>query len=261
MANNDSDSKDKAKAKGGTTNTTPTPTPTPTSTSTSTLAPTTATFPDWAGLSPDALALVLAALGSTDPRTLLLVAPFVCTQWQTVCRELVAATLDLSWATRGTNAYHANPATDVALYVLLCRFRGVGPAVNLSCCDQWVVDAGVEEIAHCPLLVSLDLSYCKELTNAHLETLAAGCPLLASLNLAFCDGVADVGLEALVAGCPRLAALDLSGCNVTDAGVWALTAGCQQLTSLNLARTACVEREVWCGMVTARASQASFSCV
>ena len=58
---------------------------------------------------------------------------------------------------------------------------------------------------------------------------------LVSLNLSFCGNITNAGVVHLAHKCPQLTSLDLQGCrNITDAGVIQLADKCSQLTSLNL---------------------------
>ena len=52
------------------------------------------------------------------------------------------------------------------------------------------------------------------------QSLGAGCGQLLSINLEYCIEVTDAGISALVAGCGQLRSIDLAGCSkVTDAGI------------------------------------------
>ena len=156
--------------------------------------------PGWDDLSPDVLAMVLTVLGLLDPRTLLMAAPHVCRQWRTVCRERVAANLDVSWAVRGHDAWcKTSPASDTALATLLQRFRGVGTAVNLAYCRQVTKGSLPKLVAGCagPRLTALSLHCCEQVTDAVLGKLLAGCAQVTSLDLHRCSELTDAALQTV----------------------------------------------------------------
>ena len=88
-----------------------------------------------------------------------------------------------------------------------------------------------------PLLTSLDLSYCRHITNASVRALSNKCTQLVSLNLSFCTNtINDNSVIALSNGYPHLVSLNLSGCrSITFNSVFALANGCPLLTTLDLA--------------------------
>ena len=93
----------------------------------------------------------------------------------------------------------------------------------------------VAETQGCPALTSLDLSKCRNITDAGVVALSQNCPALTTLVLSGCRNITDAGVVALSQGCPALTTLYLSGCrNITDAGVVALTQGCPALTIVGL---------------------------
>ena len=84
-------------------------------------------------------------------------------------------------------------------------------------------------------LQSVDLSYCRKLTDKGLVVLAEGCPDLRALRLAGCRFVSSGSLQALSKNCPDLEELCLHGCvNVNDDGLSDLVTGCRRITSLDL---------------------------
>ena len=86
----------------------------------------------------------------------------------------------------------------------------------------------------CPRLISVDLYYCKQITDACVIALSQGCPQLSSLNLCRCDQITDACVIALSQGCSQLSSLCLYGCSqITDACVIALSQGCPQLMISN----------------------------
>ena len=101
------------------------------------------------------------------------------------------------------------------------------PAVtSIDAHGSLIDDEGVQYIArYCPQLSSLNLGYCKKITDAGVIGLGqGGCPQLSSLNLIRCDKITDAGVIGLCqGGCPQLSSLNLYGCDkITDAGlhVW-----------------------------------------
>ena len=85
-----------------------------------------------------------------------------------------------------------------------------------------------------PLLNSLDLTWCNNITTTGFFGLIRGCPLT-TLDLTQCSWVTDASMTALSDGCPQLTTLNLSNCKrITDDGAIALSNGCSQLTVLNL---------------------------
>jgi hypothetical protein len=100
--------------------------------------------------------------------------------------------------------------------------------VDLRSCSE-ITDAGLAAL-RCPLLNTLDLSWCTGITWLG----ALECPLLTKLDLRSCSEIADAGLAAL--RCPLLTTLNLKDCyQITNAGLGALQ--CPMLTTLNLEST------------------------
>jgi serine/threonine protein kinase len=118
------------------------------------------------------------------------------------------------------------------------RGQPVLQSLDLSGCRD-VTDAGLAHLRGITALRSLNLKACPQLTDfglSHLREFTA----LKSLNLSACRNVTDAGL-AYLRGFTALQSLDLSGCqNVTAAGLAHLR-GLTALQSLNLE---------WCKLVT-----------
>ena len=76
-------------------------------------------------------------------------------------------------------------------------------------------DAAVASVvSKCPQLSSLDLRYCRTITDVALRAVASSCPQLSSLSLGYCNKIADA---AVAKGCPKLSSLDLGCCDmITD---------------------------------------------
>ncbi|KAI4313206.1 hypothetical protein L6164_026203 [Bauhinia variegata] len=84
-------------------------------------------------------------------------------------------------------------------------------------------------------LRSLDVSYCRKLTDKGLSAVAKGCPDLKILHLAGCRFVTDGILGALSKNCHNLEVLGLQGCaNITDNGLTSLASGCQKINYLDI---------------------------
>ena len=113
------------------------------------------------------------------------------------------------------------------------RCYGTVPWTSVTmaeCCE--VSDAGLQTlVASCPMLESLNLRGCSQLTDA-----AIGClgPALRCLNLNGCDQITDAGLKFLAGSCPNLESLNLKWCSqLTDAG-WRNLTDLLSLTHLDL---------------------------
>eukprot|EP00123_Amoebidium_parasiticum_P021399 comp6654_c0_seq1/m.2423 comp6654_c0_seq1/g.2423 ORF comp6654_c0_seq1/g.2423 comp6654_c0_seq1/m.2423 type:complete len:540 (-) comp6654_c0_seq1:75-1694(-) len=122
----------------------------------------------------------------------------------------------------------------VKLYPKIIRFRmergrGAGPA-----------KIGLCALSRLELLMHLDLSWCKEVTDENSRVIFPALKQLRSLDVSFCTGLGDDALDAL-RGLTRLMEINVSGCyRITDAGaralgtVWSLTvvqvSRCNKLT-------------------------------
>lgn len=84
-------------------------------------------------------------------------------------------------------------------------------------------------------LQSLDVSYCRKLTDKGLSAVAGGCHDLRALHLAGCRFVSDALLKALSENCHNLEELALQGCtNITDSGITILVEGCHRMKHLDI---------------------------
>jgi F-box/leucine-rich repeat protein 2/20 len=107
--------------------------------------------------------------------------------------------------------------------------------INLSGVRHLHDDAIVELVAHCPKLVSLDLTRLDALRDASLVAVGKHCPALKTLILYACANFTDAGLEAIGAGCPSLEKVDLTGSHsIHDRGLVKLAHKCPQIYWLNL---------------------------
>lgn len=85
------------------------------------------------------------------------------------------------------------------------------------------------------LLQSLDVTYCRKLTDKGLSAVAKGCRELRILHLAGCRFVTDSILKALSENCRNLEELGLQGCtSITDNGLINLASGCQRIKFLDI---------------------------
>ncbi|BAT99268.1 hypothetical protein VIGAN_10067000 [Vigna angularis var. angularis] len=66
-----------------------------------------------------------------------------------------------------------------------------------------------EAFINCPLLTSLDASFCSQLTDDCLSATTVTCPLIESLILMSCPSIGSDGLRSLFC-LPKLIVLDLS---------------------------------------------------
>jgi F-box/leucine-rich repeat protein 2/20 len=83
---------------------------------------------------------------------------------------------------------------------------------------------------------SLDLSFCRHLTDAGIVAVAQAFPTLDTLYLTGCD-ITDRALVAVGSSCVNLTTLHLLDCHrVTNMGFEVVARGCRQLRDLNLAR-------------------------
>lgn len=84
-------------------------------------------------------------------------------------------------------------------------------------------------------LRSLDVSYCRKITDKGLSAIAEGCSDLHVLHLPGCRFVTDKALLTLSINCPYVEELGLQGCsNITDTGLISLANGCKRIKFLDL---------------------------
>jgi hypothetical protein len=84
-------------------------------------------------------------------------------------------------------------------------------------------------------LTSLNFSFCHWITDVSVTALSYRCPNLISLNLHCCNKITDRSIILLSNGCPQLTTVDLQQCvNITNDSIYALSIGCPKLTTLNL---------------------------
>jgi F-box and leucine-rich repeat protein 2/20 len=79
-------------------------------------------------------------------------------------------------------------------------------------------------------LLSVDLSYCRGITDNGLLAIGHECGQLQTIDLRCCEGIRDIGVSALGHGCGQMQSINLTYCEgVTDVVVSALGDGCGQL--------------------------------
>ncbi|KAK2996748.1 hypothetical protein RJ639_024930 [Escallonia herrerae] len=84
-------------------------------------------------------------------------------------------------------------------------------------------------------LASLDVSFCRKLTDKGLSAVAEGCRDLRSLYLTGCKSVTDALIRALSLNCQNLELLGLEGCtSITDSGLVVLVDGCRRVKHLDI---------------------------
>lgn len=116
----------------------------------------------------------------------------------------------------------------------ICVMQPHMTSLNVSYCKQ-VTDAALWAVSrHCAQLRSLHATAC-QITRVGLRALTLGCRDITLLELSQCVDVGDSALSAIAAGCPSLKALHLSGCqDITDDGLAVLGRGCRHLSVLNV---------------------------
>jgi hypothetical protein len=183
----------------------------------------------WADLPGDLMAKVLELLqaaGRNEPQkggigfsqataTLRL----VCAAWQAVHDALV-----MRLALRPHT-------TDQAMGMLVRRFPTVVSLESKGNESRVLTDQGMRAVSRLASLTFLNLSWCRNVTDAGVRAVVSSCTALEYLNLYACNNITDKGMRA-VSSLPALTTLNLSFC-VTDKGVRAVSS-CTALTSLNL---------------------------
>ena len=79
----------------------------------------------------------------------------------------------------------------------------------------------------------INLTHCRNLTNASIEAIARNCPYLSDLRVGSCRKLTDASIAAVAAGCPNLKALMLDGSTkLTKVSLAAIASSCPNLESL-----------------------------
>ena len=107
-------------------------------------------------------------------------------------------------------------------------------AIDLSSCKN-LTDAGVAALAErCPNLTHVIFRLCENLTDASVATLAERCPNLTHVNFRLCRNLTDASVATLAERRRNLTHLEFVFCEqFTDAAVVALAANCRGLTHVN----------------------------
>ena len=146
-----------------------------------------------------------------------------------------------SWGSWGpiTESYRSenrNIRIDIETYASV-RPRGFHnlTSIDLSYCKK-LSDIGLVAIAEgCHYLTSINLTYCHSISDEGVSAIAEGCHNLNSIDLSHCDSISDKGLSALAVGCHDLQLINFSHCRrISDIGVTAIAEGCHQLKSISL---------------------------
>lgn len=98
-------------------------------------------------------------------------------------------------------------------------------------------------------LKSLDLTHCKQLSDADLKAIVRACPFLDELFLEGCTNLTDLGVIDLIDRCPSLKNLNLNEMQITDKAMVAIghrglelvnlkIRGCEEVTEKGLAAIA-----------------------
>ena len=96
-------------------------------------------------------------------------------------------------------------------HVLICSFDFRSGGIS---------DDGVIQIAQgSPMLASINLSYCTEITDSSLTALSK-CTKLNTLEIRGCPRVSSSGLSEIATGCRLLSKLDIKKCfEINDVGM------------------------------------------
>lgn len=170
-----------------------------------------------------------------DSKTLLLVAPAVCSRWRQVTSAGgIAARLDLSFLAGYSQLLGCTGVADLDSWLQATTRRFSG-AVALGGC-RGLTDAQLSMAAeHCPNLTELDLRWCHRVSGAGIAEVARRCRNLAALDLGWCQHITDAAVAAVAEQTPNLTKLSLQLCeHVSDVGIKKLAADCPKLCELDL---------------------------
>lgn len=82
---------------------------------------------------------------------------------------------------------------------------------------QTITNTVVQELCTIqPSLTRLDLTDCKEVTDAGLWAIARHCPKLIHLVLSGCDRITNIGLRSLALRCSEIKSLNFNQCSLLD---------------------------------------------
>ncbi len=103
---------------------------------------------------------------------------------------------------------------------------------------ELITNDGLQALANCPRLASLNLKNRFMVTDEGACFIAATLPHLALLNLDACTKLTDRGLRTITKSLKNLDSVNLSGClKITDLGFLCIAGDCPDIVSLNLAYT------------------------
>jgi hypothetical protein len=85
-------------------------------------------------------------------------------------------------------------------------------------------------------LTSLNLIYNCNVTDRGMEAVTANCPLLESIHLASCNQLTDATLIAIGQHCHNLRQLNINDTSFTHVGLEAVARGCPLLENLSASR-------------------------
>eukprot|EP00035_Acanthoeca_spectabilis_P021285 m.437339 g.437339 ORF g.437339 m.437339 type:complete len:736 (-) comp18101_c0_seq1:1764-3971(-) len=89
-------------------------------------------------------------------------------------------------------------------------------------------------VLHCPNLISVDLSYCNNITDTSLSVIAEAYPNLRTVHMPGCPNITENGIMRLVRACPRLEVIDFTACALNLQILPSLAKHCPALTCVRL---------------------------
>ncbi|XP_062203957.1 F-box/LRR-repeat protein 3-like isoform X2 [Phragmites australis] len=119
---------------------------------------------------------------------------------------------------------------------------------ELDLTDNDLDDEGLKALARCSKLSSLKIGICLRISDEGLShigksggisdngvtQIAQGCPMLESINLSYCTGITDRSLMSL-SRCANLNTLEIRGCpTVSSSGISEIAVGCRLLSKLDI---------------------------
>jgi hypothetical protein len=109
-----------------------------------------------------------------------------------------------------------------------------GALIALWVGSQWVIDAGLRNVtSSCPLLTTVDITGCSQLTDATLVDLGQFSHNLLRLTVN-CANMTHVGMEAVAAGCPLLEELTAFKCEGITPALENIARSCRHLRCLRV---------------------------
>lgn len=110
-----------------------------------------------------------------------------------------------------------------------------------------VTDSGISAITNgCPILQMINLSYCNDITDSSLISLAK-CSNINTFEVRGCPLITSVGLAAIAVGCRKLVKLDIKKCNsINDVAMIPLAHFSQNLRQINLSYSSVTDVGLLC---------------